>query len=272
MPTTPIEFARSVAPRPIHHVLMDWDGTTSLSRGGWADIMTDLYAEHLPAAAEESDGMRRTFARTELMALNGKPTIHQMLHLAELVRRRGGTPETADVYHDEFQRRLGMAVAARLERVRLEPPGTDSLLVRGVRELFEMLRARGIALTLATGSVLHEVRRETQLLDVARYFAAMHGPQSLGDRAFSKRAIIAALLRDRGLDGASLLAFGDGPVEITETKEVGGIAIAVASDEENHGSGRVDAAKRETLLAAGADGVIADFYQAREIIAALIAP
>ena len=269
---SPIEFARSFRPRVIRHVLMDWDGTTSLTRGGWAEIMAGLYAEHLPEIAGENDVVRREFARAELMTLNGKPSIHQMAHLADIVRRRGGTPETAEKYHDEFQRRLGEAVRTRLERVRLEPPGTDSLLVRGVRALFEMLRARGIALTLATGSVLHEVRDETELLDVARYFDAMHGPRTLDDRDFSKGAIIAGLLRERGVDGATLLAFGDGPVEIRETKAVGGIAIAVASDEENHGSGRMDPAKRETLLAVGADGVIADFHAAQQIVEALIAP
>jgi phosphoglycolate phosphatase-like HAD superfamily hydrolase len=120
--------------------------------------------------------------------------------------------------------------------------------------------------------VLHEVRHETELLDVARYFDAIHGPDTLEDRTFSKRAIIESLLNERGVDGATLLAFGDGPVEIRETKAVGGIAIAVASDEENHGSGRMDAAKRETLLAAGADGVIADFHRAQQLVAALIAP
>jgi len=270
--TAPIEFARSFKPRPVRHVLMDWDGTTSLSRGGWADIMSTLYAEHLPRLAGENDAVRREFARAELMTLNGKPSIHQMAHLAELVARRGGTPESAEEYHDEFQRRLGDAVRARLERVRQEPPGTDSLLVRGVRALFETLRARGIALTLATGSVLHEVRHETELLDVARYFDSTHGPDSLTDRTFSKRAVIASLVHERGVDGATLLAFGDGPVELVETKAVGGIAIAVASDEDNHGSGRMDEAKRETLLKAGADGVVADFHHAQQIVEALIAP
>jgi phosphoglycolate phosphatase-like HAD superfamily hydrolase len=251
---------------------MDWDGTTALSRGGWAQIMATLYAEHLPGRAGESDAMRRDFAHTELMTLNGKPSIHQMAHLAELVRERGGKPEPAESYHDEFQRRLGEAVRTRLDRARQEPPGTDSLLVRGVRALFEALRERGITITLATGSVLHEVRHEAELLDVARYFDAMHGPHSLDDRDFSKRGIIESLLNGRGVDGATLLAFGDGPVEMRETKAVGGIAIAVASDEENHGSGRMEPAKRETLLAAGADGVIADFHHAQQIVGALIAP
>lgn len=272
MSNAPIEFARSFKPRPIRHVLMDWDGTTSLSRGGWADIMAVLYAEHLPQVAGEDDAARRTYSHAELMTLNGKPSIHQMAHLADIVARRGGTPQTAEEYHDEFQRRLGEAVRARLERVRREPPGTDSLLVRGVRSLFEALHARGIPITLVTGSVLAEVREEARLLDVARYFSEMHGAASLDDRVFAKRQVFRDIMETGGVDGATLLAFGDGAVEIRETKAVGGIAIAVASDEENHGSGRMDPAKRETLLAAGADGVIADFHQAQQIVEALIAP
>ncbi len=272
MSVSPIEFARSYEPRVIRHVLMDWDGTTSLTRGGWAALMATLYAEHLPSVAGEDPAARTKFAREELMTLNGKPSIHQMAHLAELVARRGGAAETAEKYHDEFQRRLGETVRARLARARQEPPGTDSLLVRGVRGLFEILHGRGITLTLATGSVLHEVQRETELLDVARYFDVIHGPDTHEDRAFSKRSIIRKLIADRGVNGATLLAFGDGAVEIRETKSVGGVAIAVASDEDRHGSGRMDQTKRETLLAAGADGVIADFHRARQIVEALIAP
>ena len=57
---------------------MDWDGTTSLTRGGWADMMAALYAEHLPHVAGECDTGQRDYARAELMTLNGKPSIHQM--------------------------------------------------------------------------------------------------------------------------------------------------------------------------------------------------
>ena len=70
---------------------MDWDGTTSLTRGGWADIMAVLYAEHLPQLDGEDDAARRKFAMSELMSLNGKPSIHQMAHLAELMVRRGAS-------------------------------------------------------------------------------------------------------------------------------------------------------------------------------------
>src|ERR1051325_5888664 len=52
----------------------------------------------------------------------------------------------------------------------------------------------------------------------------------------SKRAVIERLLREEKIGGAQLLSFGDGPVEIRLTKEFGGLAVGVASDEEMNGS------------------------------------
>ena len=43
---------------------------------------------------------------------------------------------------------------------------------------------------------------------------------------------------------------------------IGGFAVAVASDEANNGSGRVDEWKRRRLLGVGADAVIPDFRDA----------
>ena len=48
-------------------------------------------------------------------------------------------------------------------------------------------------------------------------------------------------------------------MEIENTKEAGGLAVAVASDEANNGSGRMDQWKRRRLIGVGADVVIPDF-------------
>ena len=66
--------------------------------------------------------------------------------------------------------------------------------------------------------------------------------------------------------GPEMLAFGDGPVELIETRAVGGLAIAVAADESS--PDRLDEWKRDTLLAAGADAVIPNFSALPELIAA----
>ena len=76
-------------------------------------------------------------------------------------------------------------------------------------------------------------------------------------------------MREEGIEGHHLLAFGDGPVEISFTKAVGGLAIGVASDEERNGSHYIDLAKREQLVAAGADVIIPDYAEADGLFAAI---
>ena len=70
------------------------------------------------------------------------------------------------------------------------------------------------------------------------------------------------MLEEHGITGDNLLSFGDGYVEIENTKQLDGLAIAVASDEANNGAGNIDAWKRERLLGVGADIVIADYRDA----------
>jgi phosphoglycolate phosphatase len=264
-----IEFAPTFTARPIRHVVMDWDGTTALSRTGWGDIMLAIYLEHLPSTPEEDDTTRRAFAWAELMRLNGRPSIHQMAHLADLVRSRGGEPAQALEYQEAFQQRLGDLVHARLNEIRAGDRAPHTLLIPGVTNLLATLHARGISLTLASGTPLPQLREEAELLDVAHFFEGrIFGPADTQDVQFSKRGVIAALLKNHDLQGSELLAFGDGPVEISETKAVGGLAVAVASDEEN--PGQLDEWKRETLLLAGADAVIADYREAPSLIAKLV--
>ena len=88
-------------------------------------------------------------------------------------------------------------------------------------------------------------------------------------RSFSKGAVFDRILREERIPGAQLLSFGDGPVELHHTKELGGLAVAVASDETEIGSGKIHEQKRTQLIAAGADLVIPD-YQCHEELVNLI--
>jgi phosphoglycolate phosphatase len=59
-------------------------------------------------------------------------------------------------------------------------------------------------------------------------------------------------------------------VETQLTKEAGGMAVAVASDEEQNGSGRMQPQKRKLLTAAGADAVIPDYRDATALIETIL--
>ena len=114
------------------------------------------------------------------------------------------------------------------------------------------------------------MKQEAELLDVTRYF----GPHVYGAqddyKQFSKKMVIDRILRENRIPGERLLSFGDGYVEIENTKQVGGLAVAVASDEANNGSGHFDEWKRQRLLGVGADVVIPDFRDAEVLLDCLL--
>ena len=96
---TPATFTGEVILRPsfapwpgISHVLFDFDGTLSLIRQGWPDVMVPMFTEVLPPLPGETEDDRRQLAFDDIMRLNGKQTIYQMIQLAERIRERGGEP------------------------------------------------------------------------------------------------------------------------------------------------------------------------------------
>ena len=258
-----VEFAPDFAPRPaISHVLFDFDGTLSLIRQGWPDVMVPMFVELLPRRSGETDEAVHQLMFDDIMRLNGKQTIYQMLQFADRVKERGGQPREPLWYKDEYLRRLDRRIQHRVEGLRRRSIQPDDLLVHGVRPLLERLRELGLPLYLASGTDERYVKEEAELLDVTRYF----GPRIYGAlddyKQFSKKRVIDRILRENRIDGAQLLSYGDGYVEIENTKEAGGLAVAVASDEANNGSGRFDEWKHQRLLGVGADVVIPDFRDA----------
>jgi phosphoglycolate phosphatase-like HAD superfamily hydrolase len=255
-----VELTPGFKPRPqISHVLFDFDGTLSLIRQGWPDVMVPMFMEMLPRVPDETEEQCRQLCFDDIMRLNGKQTIYQMIQFAERVKERGGQPQEPLWYKNEYLRRLDETIHWRLEGLKKGTIRQDDLLVYGSRDLLENLAGRGLPLYLASGTDEPFVKREAELLDVAKYF----GPHIYGAKddykSFSKKMVIERLLRENKVSGEGLLAFGDGYVEIQNTKEVGGLAVAVASDEAHNGSGRMDEWKRTRLLGVGADAVIPDF-------------
>ena len=262
-----VEFTPGFAPRPaISHVLFDFDGTLSIIREGWPEVMVPMFVEMLPKVAGETDEQRRQMCLDDIMRLNGKQTIYQMMQLAERISERGGVPKEALWYKHEYLRRLDERISGRKEAIRSGKVHRDTSLVHGSRLLMDGLQRRGLKLYLASGTDEVFVKEEAALLDVARYFGPhIYGAQD-SYQNFSKKMVIERILRENNIAGAQLLAFGDGYVEIQNTKEAGGLSIAVASDEANNGSGKVDEWKRQRLLGVGADIVIADYRDAEALL------
>jgi phosphoglycolate phosphatase-like HAD superfamily hydrolase len=134
--------------------------------------------------------------------------------------------------------------------------------------MLEEVRARGIICYLASGTDEPYVWDEARALQITKYFAGIYG--ALEDwKSYSKRQVIERIIRENRLRGEDFASFGDGFVEIEETKAVGGVAIGVASNEATRTG--IDEWKRERLIEAGADLIVPDFLEHKLLSAYLFA-
>lgn len=262
-----IEIVRSDYPRgPFRAAIFDFDGTLSLLRRNWQDVMIPMMVEELVATGTgETAEELYTHVEEFVMRLNGKQTIYQMMQLAEEVTLRGGAARQPLEYKHQYHNLLWRQVGGRVEAVRGGTRPAEELTVPGSEQLLQALAGRGITLYLASGTDLKYVQDELNVLGLSRYF----GPRVYGAlddyKQFSKAMIVERIIRETGVAGHELLGFGDGYVEIEEVKRVGGLAIGVASNEETRQG--VNDWKRNRLTRAGADLIVGDYRGLNELFA-----
>jgi phosphoglycolate phosphatase len=111
---------------------------------------------------------------------------------------------------------------------------------------------------------------EAGLLGVAQYFGRhIYGARD-GDLNFDKELVIREyIIKGCNVDGASLVGFGDGFVEIQNALDVGGLAVAVLSDENLPTSGNMDAAKRAKLEPLKPQIMLSDYRKIDTLVALL---
>jgi phosphoglycolate phosphatase-like HAD superfamily hydrolase len=270
LPGTSIELVRERADRGrLAHALFDFDGTVSLLRQGWQEVMVPLMVEVLagtPRGRGEPDlaaAVDRYIAES-----TGLQTIYQMIWLADQVAARGGQRRDPEAYKAEYLRRLAERLAGRLAELESGRAEPERFLVPGAAEFLSSLVSRGVKLHCASGTDQPDVQREAELLGVAGLFEGRVWGARDDYRKWSKKMVIAEIVREGRLGGPELAVAGDGFVEIEEARAAGAIAVAVASDEPallEFVAGRraappgPDAWKRERLIRAGADLVVPDF-------------
>lgn len=239
---------------PLRVALFDFDGTLSLIRAGWQDVMIPFMVEVIQTetGTSEPEGELRALVTDFVVRLTGKQTIYQMIQLCEELRKRGAIPLDPVQYKRRYHERLERHIVARKEGLLTGRYRPEEFLVPGSVELLAMLRDAGVKLYLASGTDLPYVLEECELLGLRQYFEP-HIYGAIDDyRRFSKRLIVREILKE--IAGESLVGFGDGYVEIEEVKGVGGLAIGVASDERVRGG--VSEWKVRRLSEAGAHALI----------------
>jgi len=261
-------------PRPrgagaVRHALFDFDGTLSLLRGGWQEVMLAQFVAILAATgtAEDEAELSR-ICRDFIARLTGRQTIYQMLQLEDEVRKRGGSARPALEYKRQYLDLLGERIAHRLDAVRTGRRPAADFLVAGSVDLLEGLRRAGVTCYLASGTDEQFVLEESELLGVAQYFTSRGERRIYGAmddyRSFSKEMVIARILEEHGLQGPELIAFGDGFVEIENARSAGGCTVGVASLES--GAEGWDEWKRDRLRQVGAQVLVPDWREAEDLL------
>ena len=247
--------------------LFDFDGTVSLIRAGWVDVMVPMMVEELLGLnTGESEAELRTLVDGYVGHLTGRQTIYQMIEFAEQIRKRGGEPRDPLEYKHIYLNRLMDKIRHRIEQLRSDSLSPDDMMVPGVRSLIESLKERGLTLYLASGTDQPYMREEAALLRVDSYFDGVYG--ALDDyKKFSKKILIERIIHESDFAGEEFLGFGDGFVEIENVKEVGGVAVGVATDEP--ACKKVDPVKRKRLAAVGADWIIPHYRGHTELMNSL---
>jgi phosphoglycolate phosphatase-like HAD superfamily hydrolase len=256
-----IEVINPDFPRgPFRAAIFDFDGTLSLLRRNWQNVMIPMMVDVL-ADTNSGETQEELFHIVEefVMRLNGRQTIYQMIQLADEVDNRGGQSLDPLEYKHGYHRLLWREVSRRIIAVTSGQTPAAELTVPESYRLLERLSNSEIQLYLASGTDLKYVRDEVRVLGLDSFFGE-HIYGAVDDyRRFSKAMIIQQMIFDMGLSGDRIVGFGDGFVEIEEVKKVGGLAIGVASDEDARNG--INTGKRKRLIEAGADIIIGDYRE-----------
>ena len=260
--------------RPFTHAIFDNDGTLSTLREGWEEVMEESMLDAIlgDARVRVDDALKARIRSRILEYIDrttGIQTIAQMEGLVELVREHGLVPKEqildAPGYKRGYNERLMLTVRDRVARLQDGTLESSDFTIKGAVGFAASLKERGIELFLASGTDHEDVRREAELLGYAALFGdSIYG--SVGDAHNDpKRRVVETILgRIGGRGDARIITFGDGPVEIQETKRRDGYAVGVASNELRRFG--VDLHKRARLIQAGADLVVGDFSEGGELL------
>jgi len=265
--------AYSLLPSPIRHAVFDNDGTISTLRQGWEQVMAPVMIKAiLGDRYETADETQYQKVRSRVLDYidksTGVQTLVQMEALVEMVREFGFVPRDKVLdrfgYKRIYNDALMETVGERIERLHRGQLDTRDFTIKGSIEFVKALRERGVTLYLASGTDHADVVAESGALGYADLFnGGIYG--AVGDITnCSKKMVIDRIMSENRLRGPELAVFGDGPVELRESRKRDGLAIGIASDEVRRHSLNPD--KRARLIKAGAHLIVPDFSQPRELL------
>jgi rfaE bifunctional protein kinase chain/domain len=258
----------------ISHAIFDHDGTISTLREGWEQIMVPMMVkailgEHFQEADEALYHKVHTRVVDFVDKTTGIQTLVQMKGLVELVKEFGLVPEDRILdefgYKEIYNKELLAMVKERETKLLRGELAVEDFTLKNAVSLLEKLHKAGVTLYLASGTDEQDVKNEARILGYHHLFkGGIYG--AVGDvTKEAKKMVLDRILNDIGdAKTGQLVVFGDGPVEIRETRKRGGATVGVASNEVKRHS--LNENKRSRLIKAGADVIIPDFSQLPKLL------
>jgi rfaE bifunctional protein kinase chain/domain len=275
---TEIEIINNLKDKPqIIHAIFDHDGTISTLREGWELIMAPMMIKAvLGDKFQDADEVLYQKVKTRVDEFidktTGIQTLVQMQGLIGLIREFGCVPEEKlldefgykKIYNDE----LLIMVQEREKKLSRGELVLEDVTLKNAVQFLQKLYDAGVKLYLASGTDEVDVKSEARALGYDHLFEGrIYG--AVGDVTIeAKKIVLDRILNSIGENASGkVVTFGDGPVEIRETRKRGGITVGVASNElRRYG---LNEHKRKRLIKAGADFVAPDFSQYQQLLGLL---
>lgn len=248
------------------HAIFDHDGTLSTLREGWEAVMAPMMMKAIlgPAYGQVAPSVVAHWQQRIAEFIDrttGIQTLVQMQGLVGLVREAGFVPADEVLDHHGYKaiynELLLAQVRSRVAKLRSGQLSPEDFHIKNTVPLLRALRDAGITLHLASGTDEQDVIAEAGELGFGEFFEnRIYG--SIGEVSHeAKRVVIERIIAANQLTGAEIITFGDGPVEMRETRRRGGFAVGVSSDElRRHG---MNPEKRRRLIRGGAHLLVGDY-------------
>lgn len=269
-----MELIRPFDGRSITTVLFDFDGTLSLERDGWVNLMVATNSAALAQAVPEiSPEEAEEWVLRDIETSIGIPTYMQMKQLAAEIERRGGTALAPGRYKKVYISAVEAMVDSIHRKLEKNEINVESLRVPGALDLLNELAAKfgKESLYLASGTDIDPIKHSVRLLEYDGFFGdrVVASGSLANPEMCAKKNVVQRLLNEQHIGPGQLLCFGDGSPEIQYTSDAGGICVGVLSPDrsyyENDGHFTVSQ-KRERLINAGAHVLVSDFSDAARLV------
>jgi rfaE bifunctional protein kinase chain/domain len=260
----------------IQHCIFDHDGTLSTLREGWEKIMEPMMVQAiLGPGYGDVDPARVGRIAADVHAFidrsTGIQTLVQMKGLVGLVRQSGFVPENEILdehgYKHIFNEQLLKMMETRMYKLKSGELSPADFQIKNAMTLLRELHRRGIKLYLTSGTDQADVIAEARAMGYADLFEGRIFGAVGVITVEAKKLVVDRIIRENDLSGRQFATFGDGPVEMRETRKSGGLAVGVASDEVRRFGRNI--VKRSRLIKAGANLIVPDFSQLSALLKAM---